>query len=152
MTATSTGVGEPKLITSLTMSAGSNESRTSGNLHRKLPAEPLLEPFDVDLRPLLHGDAEDRLLRAAGPLVDGVDRVARRDQPHIADRDRHLVAADLLADRLQGGDRQLLGLLDTACRPAPASGAGTARRRPWGRSPGRVIARPARSRATVPAR
>ena len=31
MTATSTGVGEPKLITSLTISAGSNESRTSGN-------------------------------------------------------------------------------------------------------------------------
>ena len=32
MTATSTGVGEPKLITSLTMSAGSNENRTSGSV------------------------------------------------------------------------------------------------------------------------
>ena len=31
MTATFTGVGDPKLITSLTMSAGSNESRTSGS-------------------------------------------------------------------------------------------------------------------------
>jgi hypothetical protein len=30
LTATSTGVGEPKLMTSLTMSAGSNENRTPG--------------------------------------------------------------------------------------------------------------------------
>ena len=63
------------------------------------------------VRPLLHGDAEDGLLGAAGPLVDGVDRVARRDQADIADRDRHLVAADFAGDRLQCGDRQPLGLL-----------------------------------------
>ena len=114
-------------------------------LRRKLPAQPLLEPFDVDLRPLLHGDAEDGLLRAAGPLVDGIDRVARRDQPHVADRDRHLVAADLLGRSTPGRRSPAARSPHTGCRRAPASGAGTARRRPWGRSPGRATAPPARS-------
>ncbi len=53
-------------MTSLTMSAGSNESRTPGICVASSSAEPLLERFDVDLRALLQGDAEDRLL---GPPV-----------------------------------------------------------------------------------
>ena len=48
LTATSTGVGEPKLITSLTMSAGSKENCTSGISAGELVAEPPLQGLDVD--------------------------------------------------------------------------------------------------------
>ena len=74
-------------MTSLTMSAGSNENRTSGISRGELLAEPLLEASTSTSASSLEGDAEDRLLGPAGPLVDGVDRVARRDQPDVADGD-----------------------------------------------------------------
>ena len=60
-----TGVGEPKLITSLTMSAGSKENCTSGNLSASRP-EPLLEFFDVDPCLLLEGDP---ITTSSGPPV-----------------------------------------------------------------------------------
>ena len=110
MTATSTGVGEPKLITSLTMSAGSNDSLTSGSSAASSARSRSLRASISTLAPP-HRDAEDGLLGPAGPLVDRVDRVARRDQADVADRDRHVLAADVAGDPIERGDRQPLGPL-----------------------------------------
>ena len=99
-------------MTSLTMSAGSNESRRPRRRSasvgrpsaaaplqplaeplRQLAAQPLLQVLDADAAAVLQGDAQHRLLRAAGPQVDGVDRVARRDHADVADGDVDVVAA-----------------------------------------------------------
>ena len=48
LTATSIGVGEPRLMTRLTMSLGSKEKLTSGICSREASAQPLLERLDRD--------------------------------------------------------------------------------------------------------
>ena len=117
LTATSIGVGEPKLITSFTMSAGSKENRRprrrSATLFlgqafraqllaqpvtqaaRQLLAQPVLQLFDADAAAALQGDAQHRLFRPAGPEIDVVDGVARTDEAHVAERDRHVALARL---------------------------------------------------------
>ena len=44
------GVGEPKLMTRVTMSCGSKDSRTSGSSLRQDSAQPFLEGLDLRRR------------------------------------------------------------------------------------------------------
>jgi len=80
VTLTSTGVGEPKLMTSLTMSAGSNESRTPGICCASAARSRSLS---ARYRPSSPPSVATRRIASSGPppLEDGVDRVGRRQEP-----------------------------------------------------------------------
>ena len=83
---------------------------------RQHAAESLLQILDSRGPPLLQRDPQHHLLGPSRPLEDGVDRIARGNQPDIADGDLHVTCHDLVLDRLQDPKGQLLGLLDPRSR------------------------------------
>ena len=103
LTDTSIGVGEPKLITSLTMSAGSNEKRTLGHARwatSPRSSSPSACSMSMPL-PCFSATHKNRLFRAARPLIHGIDRKGRRDRAHVAQRQGDVLRADFLLDRAE---------------------------------------------------
>ena len=91
--AISIGVGEPRLITRLTMSLGSKEKLTPGIFSAKTLPQPFLEFFDADGCAGLQLHLEHAFLRAAVPEVNEVDRVRRAMHAEEAQRNlRHSAA------------------------------------------------------------
>ena len=90
-----------------------------GHLARERLAEPLLEALDGDARPRLQGDAEHDFLGPARPLVDGVDRIARRDDADVADRDLDVLRPTSCRSSSSAAMRDLLGLLDPRAGRGP---------------------------------
>ncbi|QDT53072.1 hypothetical protein Pan44_10870 [Caulifigura coniformis] len=103
------GVAEPKLMTSLTISAGSNENRTSGRAAASLSRSVSFIPSVLMPEPSLMATRRMRLFRAAGELVDSVDWKRRRDGADISEREGHILRPDFLLNRCEGLVGQILG-------------------------------------------
>src|SRR5258706_204007 len=98
LTVTSTGVGEPKLITRLTMSLGSNENLTSGMAAASF--------------------SRNRFFGTTRPEVNCVDGKVRRLHADEAERDVHVRRADFGFDgveHISGDDFRALDARARGC-------------------------------------
>lgn len=75
-------------------------------------AQAFLERLHADAAIVFQGDAQDRLFRAAGPQIHGVDGVGRRRDAAEAHGNILVVGADLFFDNLQGLGGHFLGSLN----------------------------------------
>ena len=112
------GVGEPKLITWLTMSPASNEIVAAGQFAAQGMPQALAQSLAAR-RAGLEGELDDGFLRPAGEEMDQVDRVAGGHYAHEIAGDLDVAVSGFAADHVQRVEHHALGLLDARARRSP---------------------------------
>ena len=121
VTATCTGVGAPKFMIRPTMSPGSKENCTPGNRCRNRWRSVSSRAASSTARVRLERDLQHALVRSARPQEDRVDRIRRRLDADVSERDLHVLRTGRALDLVQHVAREPLRRLELRAgrRPKP---------------------------------